>query len=236
MIEDNTFNNLPSLHTLLMKNNPISFVSEKAFDNVPKLTSLSFDMYCGRCHTIPFWRWLKLSQKFSYSIACYDYDGEALSNLQANNFTNCFACVDGMYGQNCAQNCSDNCYNNTCHVVSGLCVYGCRKGWMGPSCQQLTPKSADNYIAVYIGVAAFVVTALVAVIVVATLRYRKKKRQQRRQIVREFDSVTYTGDRNTEQHYPEAHIVDSSMEDLEQYDAESDIVDSSTVELEQVDE
>jgi hypothetical protein len=23
-------------------------------------------------------------------IACYDYDGEALSNLQANNFTNCF--------------------------------------------------------------------------------------------------------------------------------------------------
>jgi hypothetical protein len=36
------------------------------------------------------------------------------------------------------------------------------------------------------------------------------------------------GDRNTEQHYPEAHIVDSSMEDLEQYDAESDIVDSST--------
>jgi hypothetical protein len=34
----------------------------------------------------------------------------------------------------------------------------------------VTPKSADNYIAVYIGVVAFVVTALVAVIVVATLR------------------------------------------------------------------
>jgi uncharacterized protein YaaQ len=34
----------------------------------------------------------------------------------------------------------------------------------------VTPKSADNYIAVYIGVGAFVVTALVAVIVVATLR------------------------------------------------------------------
>jgi hypothetical protein len=33
---------------------------------------------------------LKLSQKFSYSIACYDYDGEALSNLQANNLTDCF--------------------------------------------------------------------------------------------------------------------------------------------------
>jgi hypothetical protein len=46
------------------------------------------------------------------------------------------ACVDGMYGQNCSQNCSNNCYNNTCHVVSGLCAYGCRKGWMGPYCQQ----------------------------------------------------------------------------------------------------
>jgi hypothetical protein len=34
----------------------------------------------------------------------------------------------------------------------------------------VTPKSADNYIAVYIGVGAFVVTTLVAVIVVATLR------------------------------------------------------------------
>ena len=34
----------------------------------------------------------------------------------------------------------------------------------------VTPKSADNYMAVYIGVGAFVVTALVAVIVVATLR------------------------------------------------------------------
>jgi hypothetical protein len=32
------------------------------------------------------------------------------------------------------------------------------------------PKSADNYIAVYIGVGAFIVTALVAVIVFATLR------------------------------------------------------------------
>jgi hypothetical protein len=34
----------------------------------------------------------------------------------------------------------------------------------------VTPKSADNYIAVYIGVGAFVVTALVVGIVVATLR------------------------------------------------------------------
>jgi hypothetical protein len=46
------------------------------------------------------------------------------------------ACVDGTYGHNCKQNCSDNCHNNMCNVVSGLCVSGCRKGWMGPYCQQ----------------------------------------------------------------------------------------------------
>jgi hypothetical protein len=34
----------------------------------------------------------------------------------------------------------------------------------------VTPKSADNYIAVYTGVGVFIVTASVAVIIVATLR------------------------------------------------------------------
>jgi hypothetical protein len=46
------------------------------------------------------------------------------------------ACVDGTLGQDCRQSCSNNCYNNTCHVVSGLCFSGCRKGWMGPYCKQ----------------------------------------------------------------------------------------------------
>ena len=46
------------------------------------------------------------------------------------------ACVDGTYGQECIHKCSDNCDNDTCNVVSGLCVSGCRKGWLGPFCQQ----------------------------------------------------------------------------------------------------
>ena len=46
------------------------------------------------------------------------------------------SCVNGTYGQDCKQNFSDNCYNNTCNVVPGLCVSGCRKGWMCPYCQQ----------------------------------------------------------------------------------------------------
>jgi len=46
------------------------------------------------------------------------------------------ACVDGTYGQECKHNCSGNCDNDTCYVVSGLCVSGCRKGWIGPFCQQ----------------------------------------------------------------------------------------------------
>jgi cell shape-determining protein MreC len=48
-----------------------------------------------------------------------------------------------------------------------------------------------------------------------------------------YNTIIVVGDRNTEQHYPETHIVDSSMEDLEQYNAESDIVDSSMEDLEQ---
>ena len=47
-------------------------------------------MYCG-CDSIPFWRWLKLNQKFSTSITCYDYGGEKLYNLQPNDFTDCFS-------------------------------------------------------------------------------------------------------------------------------------------------
>jgi hypothetical protein len=41
-------------------------------------------MHCGSCDNIPFWRWLKLNQKFTTSITCNDYDGEKLSNLKYN--------------------------------------------------------------------------------------------------------------------------------------------------------
>ena len=53
----------------------------------------------------------------------------AINNLIA-------ACVDGRYGPNCSQDCSNNCYYNTCHIVSGVCLSGCRKGWMGTYCIQ----------------------------------------------------------------------------------------------------
>jgi hypothetical protein len=48
-----------------------------------------------------------------------------------------------------------------------------------------------------------------------------------------YNTSIVVGDRNTEQQYPETHIVDSSVEDLEQYNAESDVVDSSMEDLEQ---
>ena len=47
-------------------------------------------MYCGGCNNIPFWRWLKLNQKFSTSITCNDYNGEYLYNVQPTNVTDCF--------------------------------------------------------------------------------------------------------------------------------------------------
>ena len=47
-------------------------------------------MYCGGCDNIPFWRWLKEDQMFPTSIACNDYGGDQLSDLQPNDFTDCF--------------------------------------------------------------------------------------------------------------------------------------------------
>jgi hypothetical protein len=59
--------------------------------SVLRFISSGFDMYCGGCDNIPFWRWLKLNQTFSTSVTCSDCDGEKLSNLQANNYTDCFS-------------------------------------------------------------------------------------------------------------------------------------------------
>ena len=53
--------------------------------------SSEFDMYCDSCDSIPFWTWLKLNQKISTSITCRDYGGEKLTNLQQNNFNDCFS-------------------------------------------------------------------------------------------------------------------------------------------------
>ena len=70
--------------------NTISLVSENALENLPQLTTLKFDMYCGGCGSIPFWGWLKRNQQFSLFVTCNDYDGEYLYNLQPDNATNCF--------------------------------------------------------------------------------------------------------------------------------------------------
>ena len=91
-IKSDTFKGLPNLGWLNMKNNKnISFVSNKAFLNLPQLKRLEFDMYCGCNSNIPFWTWLKVSQKFSLSIGCYDYNGLYLENVQPSNFYKCYA-------------------------------------------------------------------------------------------------------------------------------------------------
>jgi hypothetical protein len=55
-------------------------------------------MHCGYCNNIPFWRWLKLNDKFPASITCSDYGGEKLSKLQQNNATGCFSEYVGILG------------------------------------------------------------------------------------------------------------------------------------------
>ena len=134
---------------------------------------------------------------FNNSLQCiFSFSLCFVSNLIAT-------CVDGTYGQNCSQDCSDNCYNKTCHVVSGKCLSGCRKGWIGPFCKQSSAKSDDNYTAVYIGIGASIVAALIVVIIVlVTLRYRRKKQQSDTTRVRGISPTMIS-----EVHHTEPHCV-----------------------------
>ena len=88
-IEENAFNNLPTLTAISLMNNSISFVSGKAFVNLQQLKQLLFNMDCGDCENIPFWRWLRLDQRTGISITCNDFHGRQLSSLQQNDFTGC---------------------------------------------------------------------------------------------------------------------------------------------------
>ena len=66
------------------------FTDDQLIINRDTFISSKFDMYCGGCENIPFWRWLKGNQLFSLSVTCNDYGGEYLYNLQPNNVTDCF--------------------------------------------------------------------------------------------------------------------------------------------------
>ena len=67
------------------------FIQYQLVKNRDIFISSNFHMHCGGCDNIPFWRWLKVNQKMPTSITCNDFDGEKLSNLQLNEFTDCFS-------------------------------------------------------------------------------------------------------------------------------------------------
>ena len=69
------------------------FINSISINHRQRFFSISsdFNMYCGGCDSIPFWRWLKRNQQFSFlSVTCIDYGGEYLYNLQPNTLTDCF--------------------------------------------------------------------------------------------------------------------------------------------------
>ena len=45
-------------------------------------------------------------------------------------------CIDGRYGNDCSKNCSQFCRNQTCEQNTGICAYGCLKGYTGGECNQ----------------------------------------------------------------------------------------------------
>ena len=220
------FNNLTNLKLLSLRNNPISFVSESAFVNLPKLTSLDLHMYCGGCENIPFWRWLR--KQTTTSVTCNDYDGKSLAILEPNNLTDCFR---------------DPCYSNPC-LSNGLCINdgkgsalcSCHGDWTGSQCQlspcstlvcydgecyynesgiakcfyqtesyyQVTAKTVTSYSTLFARVGIFTATALgVVIIVLVTLRYRRTKKQQNRRTTVTNDYID-SGFHHTEPHYVSA--------------------------------
>ena len=145
VIEDIAFNNLPSLYNVDLQYNVIQVIGENSFNNLPSLRYLKFDMYCGGCGSIPFWRWLKKNKHYSLSVTCNDYGGEYLYNLQPNRATKCFGqqfypeneqqeCTSGTYGVNCEHRC-DTCVGKICEPRNGNCTYGCIEGFTGVSCK-----------------------------------------------------------------------------------------------------
>ena len=46
-------------------------------------------MHCGGCNNIPFWRWVKLSQRTGLYITCNDFHEKPLSSLQQQDFIGC---------------------------------------------------------------------------------------------------------------------------------------------------
>jgi hypothetical protein len=76
-----------SLIPYILRTNLISIIHQQRYFFISRM----FDMYCGDCHNIPFWRWLKGNQTFHKYVTCIDYDRETLSSLQPNDFSACFS-------------------------------------------------------------------------------------------------------------------------------------------------
>jgi hypothetical protein len=61
------------LHGIGKKTEIAYFIDYQLIIDRDIFISSKFDMYCGGCGSIPFWRWLKRNQQFSLSVTCNDY-------------------------------------------------------------------------------------------------------------------------------------------------------------------
>ncbi|XP_059173393.1 receptor-type tyrosine-protein phosphatase alpha-like [Physella acuta] len=92
-------------------------------------------------------------------------------------------CPNYTYGDSCSKTCSKHCDDDgTCDVTNGTCVYGCRSGFQGETCdlEYTQDKSGDTPPIAAI-VAPIVAVILIALITIAGFVFWRKRRLNKNQ-------------------------------------------------------
>ncbi|XP_050403407.1 uncharacterized protein LOC126819427 isoform X2 [Patella vulgata] len=87
----------------------------------------NWDTYYHPYSGASFCAYLKKSGKWSFDRQCnVERQREFVCQKDA-------VCFEGKYGKNCDESC--HCHGKTCDI-SGICLYGCERGWTGTTCSQ----------------------------------------------------------------------------------------------------
>ncbi|XP_078327578.1 uncharacterized protein LOC111116527 isoform X3 [Crassostrea virginica] len=101
---------------------------------------------------------------------CHHINGSCLNGCDEGvKGWNCTTeCDPGFYGKHCIHSCSENCYvNGSCDRFYGECEGGCKPGWTGITCKQISTASEESQVGAIVGgIFAVIVVILIAIAVV----------------------------------------------------------------------
>nr|XP_022311229.1 multiple epidermal growth factor-like domains protein 10 [Crassostrea virginica] len=101
---------------------------------------------------------------------CHHINGSCLNGCDEGvKGWNCTTeCDPSFYGKHCIHNCSENCnVTGSCDRFFGECEGGCKPGWTGITCKQISTASEESQVSAIVGgIFAVIVVILIAVAVV----------------------------------------------------------------------